>query len=66
MNAKHALRIIEQSIANAKACFPDDGTLRARCFALMLSSELKACGEPAGTALADMVHAVPATAPGAA
>ena len=65
MNAKHALRIIERSIADAQECQHDAG-LRARVFALQLSNELKACGEPLGERLAALVNTIPAGARGVA
>jgi len=66
MNAKHALRIIEQSIAAAKSSFPDDEMKRARVFALLLSYELERCGEPLGECLAAMLNPAPTAATGAA
>lgn len=66
MNAKHTLRIIDRSIADAKAGHPGDALARARLFALLLSNELKACGEPLGDRLAELVHQQPAGAGGAA
>jgi len=66
MNAKYTLQIIDRSIADASAGHPIDVMARTRLFVLLLSNEFKACGEPLGDRLAELVENQPSFSVGVA